>query len=775
MSSMPNFEAFCQDACIKAWGQPDHKTKKELRWGTDSYNYRTYDIRKHVWYDAGAQCGGSTLELVAHVKGEPGKQLCGAAFFEAWQYAYDQKWVPDPPPSKPNGSGGKSIIARYAYHDEQGELLYEVVRFDTNDINERFRQRRPDAHGGWIWKVKGKRQVLYRLPELIAAVKAGQRVLVTEGEKDSNTAVRLGYPATTNPGGIRKWRKEFDELFRDADVVVVSDNDPQLKDKKTGVLQFHRDGRPILPGQDHAAAVARRLSRVAAHVCTIIFPQKDLTEWVESGGTREQLDALIAQAPEQKGQQREQSEEEQRGSESDAEQVLAELNRDNCVVLDGARTMVLRFEETEHDAGGERYVYRVPTFLRFYDLRNLYLNRRIMVGDDHLIDVGRWWLTHRDRRQYRGVTFKPAGKPIIDGRLNLWCGWGVEPKRGDWGLLREHIFEVLAARDEDVDAYTCNWMAWAVQHPGEQAEVALVFIGDRGTGKGTLGKALCKIFGQHSLHLSSPEHLTGRFNSHLRQCSFLFGDECYGPRDKAAEGTFKRIITEDTLTIEAKGRDPIEVPNRLHVMLASNNEWVIPAGAHERRFVVQTVADTHRQDAAWFGPIYKHMRSGGYEAMLFDLLHRDLGDWHPRQIVRTAALAEQQEESLSPLDAWWLELLQTAVLTGADPTSPDRAISNRYEDEVIESDGFGGQRKRTVRRDGLYDQARAISPKLKGTSDTALGRYLRDHGCNNAWVRRHRGWQFPPLAECRARWLERFPMTTWHDPQTLDWTCEGED
>jgi hypothetical protein len=159
MSSMPNFEAFCQDACIKAWGQPDHKTKKELRWGTDSYNYRTYDIRKHVWYDAGAQCGGSTLELVAHVKGEPGKQLCGAAFFEAWQYAYDQKWVPDPPPSKPNGSGGKSIIARYAYHDEQGELLYEVVRFDTNDINERFRQRRPDAHGGWIWKVKGKRQV----------------------------------------------------------------------------------------------------------------------------------------------------------------------------------------------------------------------------------------------------------------------------------------------------------------------------------------------------------------------------------------------------------------------------------------------------------------------------------------------------------------------------------------------------------------------------------------------------------------------------------------
>src|SRR5262249_30051407 len=55
---------------------------------------------------------------------------------------------------------------------------------------------------------------------------------------------------------------------------------------------------------------------------------------------------------------------------TEAARVLAELNRDNCVVLDAARTRVLRFEEMEHDAGGEHYVYRVPTFLRFEDFRN---------------------------------------------------------------------------------------------------------------------------------------------------------------------------------------------------------------------------------------------------------------------------------------------------------------------------------------------------------------------------------------------------------------------
>jgi hypothetical protein len=256
----------------------------------------------------------------------------------------------------------------------------------------------------------------------------------------------------------------------------------------------------------------------------------------------------------------------------------------------------------------------------------------------------------------------------------------------------------------------------------------------------------------------------------------LFADEAYGPKDKTAEGTLKRFITEDTLTIEAKGRDPIEPPNMLHVMMASNNDWVVPAGEHERRFVVQKVSNVHRQDPAWFGPLYKQMREGGYEAMLFDLLARDLGDWHPRDIVRTTALVDQQMKSLSPLDEWYLEILQTGVLAGADPLDPSSACSNEYEEQTKEgTDGYGTARMRIVRRPGLYDQARRSSPRLKAVSDTALGLYLGEHcGCTNKWVRRQRGWRFPPLAECRARWLERFPETKWRDDALAGWTF-GED
>jgi hypothetical protein len=336
--------------------------------------------------------------------------------------------------------------------------------------------------------------------------------------------------------------------------------------------------------------------------------------------------------------------------------------------------------------------------------------------------------------------------------------------------MKEHIRVVLAAGDPVVYAYIINWLADCVQHPDWQSEVALVFLGGIGTGKGLLGRAMCRIFGRHGRHASSPDHLTGKFNSHLQMCCFLFADEAVAPQDKKAQGGLKRLITEPTLFIEPKGVDAFEVPNRLSVMMASNNEWVVPAGEKERRYVVQVVSHEHQQDEAWFKPIYEEMSHGGLEAMLYDLLDHDLGDWRPRHIVPTTALGRQQDESLSPYDQWWREVLLTGVLAGAR-TMPNTAISNAFEEEVeeeeeVEGTGFYGgkqtrKRKRLVMRSGLFDQARRISPKLRSESDTALGRFLRDQGCANAKVLRKRGWRFPLLSDCRDKWVERFPHTDW--------------
>lgn len=119
------------------------------------------------------------------------------------------------------GNGKAEIIATYDYTDEQGTLLFQVVRLAPKD----FRQRRPDGRGGWEWKMTGTRRVPYRLPKVINAVTNGYTVFICEGEKDVHALEGAGEVATCNPGGAGKWRPEFAEFFVGADVVVVADKD----------------------------------------------------------------------------------------------------------------------------------------------------------------------------------------------------------------------------------------------------------------------------------------------------------------------------------------------------------------------------------------------------------------------------------------------------------------------------------------------------------------------------------------------------------------------
>ena len=113
------------------------------------------------------------------------------------------------------------IVATYDYTDEDGNLLYQVVRRSPKD----FRQRRPDGHGGWIDDIKGVRRVLYQLPLVLGAVKDGETVYVVEGEKDAIAITATGHIATCNPMGAKKWQPEYGDTLKGANVVVVADRD----------------------------------------------------------------------------------------------------------------------------------------------------------------------------------------------------------------------------------------------------------------------------------------------------------------------------------------------------------------------------------------------------------------------------------------------------------------------------------------------------------------------------------------------------------------------
>ena len=237
------------------------------------------------------------------------------------------------------------------------------------------------------------------------------------------------------------------------------------------------------------------------------------------------------------------------------------------------------------------------------------------------VSLGNYWLNHQWRREYEGVELVPGGPQLLPGnKLNLWLGYGIEPRKGSWELMQQHIAKVLSDGDEKAADYITRYAAWIVQNPGERPEVALVLRGDEGTGKGVFLRCLLRIFGPHGLHISDRHHLAGKFNAHLHGCLFLFADEAYWPGDKAAEGVLKARITESTIAIEPKGFNVISAKNRLKIVMASNNDWVVPTSAAARRFAVFDVSDRYtninssqEERDTYFGSLHKEIESGAWK------------------------------------------------------------------------------------------------------------------------------------------------------------------
>ena len=297
------------------WGEPNKglSSKEELRFGKQGS--MSVDVATGQFFDHEAKEGGGVLWAIER---ETGKAVEGG---HAIQWLRDNGFhVEDrePPAASGRARSGDNwmppgipdhakLTATYDYADAHGELRYQVVRYDWDDPenpkghSKDFRQRQPDkskSHG-WNWKVKGLTPLPYRLPELIEAVAQGYTVFVVEGEKKVDRLRELGVPATCNSGGAGKFPDALLEYFVGAHVVVIPDNDPQAK-HKDGTLRFHDDGRPVLPGQDHAKAVAHKLLDVAASTKLLelpgLGPKGDVVDWLDAGGTIDQLYDLAEQA-----------------------------------------------------------------------------------------------------------------------------------------------------------------------------------------------------------------------------------------------------------------------------------------------------------------------------------------------------------------------------------------------------------------------------------------------------------------------------------------------
>lgn len=169
-----------------------------------------------------------------------------------------------------HGKVGKpqSPNSTYDYIGINNNVCFSVERFESP---KRFIQCH-HVNDRKVYSMDGVQRILYRLPQISVA----QRVVITEGEKDVETLVSLGYEATCNPGGAGKWLEGYTETLVGKEIIIIPDNDE--------------------PGRKHAELVSKSLSGKAKSIKIVNVPveYKDISEWVSADkDAKENLEKLI--------------------------------------------------------------------------------------------------------------------------------------------------------------------------------------------------------------------------------------------------------------------------------------------------------------------------------------------------------------------------------------------------------------------------------------------------------------------------------------------------
>ena len=424
--------------------------------------------------------------------------------------------------------------------------------------------------------------------------------------------------------------------------------------------------------------------------------------------------------------------------------VIAKFNEDHFVSVDGGRTLVFR-EDCDYELNTPKLTHMTPK--SFHDL---HANETVFTANGERPISKVWWHSSKRRTYTSGFALLPGGK-APDGVYNLWAGFGCDPANEatlfEVRIALWHLKYVICDGDKPAFRYLLAWLARAAQYPDLPAEVATVLLGAQGSGKSTLGRWFCDLFGSHGKHIQQTRHLVGNFNAHLRTALALFVDEAFFAGDKAGANILKALVTENSIAIEQKGLDVVTARNRLKIMMATNSAHAIRAAGDERRFFVVSVSDCKKQDHEYFAKLHKWWNSGGKEKLLSALLNYNLDGFNVRKVPNTGALEDQKLQSLEPLDAWLFEMLQDAENWKTELTR--KTWSSKFLEYCQRNNHrFENTTRRTV--------GRGLRKRLIVTS----GRQSTGFGSG-----RERTWKLPGIDDARAQFTDSLGliMLTWDD------------
>ena len=486
---------------------------------------------------------------------------------------------------------------------------------------------------------------------------------------------------------------------------------------------------------------------------------------------------------------------------SPEEKVVERLNEKHALIVQGGKSRVMKWSYIkQHTDSGGIIKYPELDFMNAQDFRILYLNDKIPVGDGSKSeDSGTIWLSHPKRNEYDGIEFDPTNNevPKKGEPWNMWCDWqtketgfkrfidmkkynAIKDKTDAISKCKKYIDHIqdnicgnFVGKDKHKAVqYLTYWMADALVNPTKRRP-AIALRGGQGTGKGQFVGKFAEFFGYHYRHITQSNRLTDNFNWHLKDNLLLFSDEAFFAGDKAQAGMMKGLITERTRMIEKKYMDAQEVQNFTRLILASNEDWLVPSDWDDRRWFVIDVKPAQQQNTIYFGEMIAQWDDGGKEAFMWlmlevvanepDFAHFDF----EKEKLRTAAHIEQMIYS-NVAYGWYEDVLDRGFFQYKDEDGKKARITLRddesnvfdMETEYIYEDYQTFCRNSGNKYPGQKNQLSKNIKKLKISFRNDRRKELQDGTRPSVW-------EFPSLKELRLEWEKLTGTTKWSTQELL--------
>jgi hypothetical protein len=567
------------------------------------------------------------------------------------------------------------LEAEFAYHREDGTYAYSQLKGRRPDGEKVFLKGRRFAgsvsdlqmarqdHPQEFYSFPGLKHfakgagdepdLLYRADELASAMTArpGDPVCLAEGEKDTDTLCSLGLIATTNPNGALNWKPAYTPRFVGRDVLIFVDNDDK--------------------GRRRRDLLVRELSPVARSVKVVelsdLPPHGDVTDWMSSGKTLDDLLKAIAEAGD--------------GTSSASHQGGVRLE-DFYAFMPAHNYIFAPSGETWPSTSVNSRISPVPLFRD---------------GEQIRLAANKWLDENRPVEQ---MTWAPGHAQVITDRLIADGGWihrpgcnvfnlyrPPSPLRGDPAKAQpwvDHVHRVYPGES----GHIIDWLAHRVQRPQDKINHALVLGGAQGIGKDTILEPVKAAVGHWNFAEVSPQQMLGRFNGFVKSVILRVSEaRDLGDVDRFAFYDHMKAYTAappDVLRVDEKFMREYAVFNVCSVVITSNHKTngIFLPEDDRRHYVAWSELTKESFDKGYWQRLWGWYHSGGIGHVAAFLAARSISGFQPKTPPpKTAAFWDIVASNSAPEDA---ELSDAIEQLGAPSALTLTAIAEVAESSFSE-------------------------------------------------------------------------------------------